>query len=76
MLRVAYGVTTKKVPALEPQSTMTLKCTFNATDPRKASSKLELGYGFAHPEGFDKNKYFTGNFPFGVDELEVFRGEF
>ena len=50
--------------------------TFNATEPRKAWSKLDLGHGFVHPEGVDKKKYFTGNFSFGVDELEVFRGEF
>ena len=50
--------------------------TFNATEPKKAWSKLDLGHGFVHPEGVDKKKYFTGNFSFGVDELEVFRGEF
>ena len=50
--------------------------TFCATDPRNASSYLDLGYGFIHPEGVDKGKYFTGNYPFKVDELEVFRGEF
>lgn len=50
--------------------------TFNAVNPRNASSLLDLGYGFIHPEGVDKGTYFTGNSPFKVDELEVFRGEF
>ena len=50
--------------------------TFRASDPRNASSKLDLGYGFFHPLGVDKLKYFTGNSPFKVDELEVFSGEF
>ena len=49
---------------------------FSATSPRAASSQLDLGYGFIHPEGVDKKKFFTGNFTFKVDELEVFRGEF
>lgn len=47
-----------------------------ATGPGNASSQLDLGYGFIHPEGVDKKKYFTGNSIFKVDELEVFRGEF
>ena len=49
---------------------------FSATSPRDASSQLDLGYGFIHPEGVDKKKFFTGNPTFKVDELEVFRGEF
>ena len=49
---------------------------FIATGPGNASSQLDLGYGFIHPEGVDKKKYFTGNSTFKVDELEVFRGEF
>ena len=40
------------------------------------SSQLDLGYGFIHPEGVNKRKYFTGNSVFKVDELEVFRVEF
>ena len=49
---------------------------FNATNPRNASSHLDLGYGFIHPVGVDKTLYFTGNFPFEVDELEVFTVNF
>ena len=49
---------------------------FNATYPRTASSYLDLGYGFIHPEGVDNTKYFTGNSPFEVDELEVFMVNF
>lgn len=49
---------------------------FNATNPRNASSHLDLGYGFIHPEGVDKRVYFTGNSPFEVDELEVFTVNF
>ena len=49
---------------------------FNATNPRNASSNLDLGYGFIHPVGVDKTLYFTGKFPFEVDELEVFTVNF
>ena len=49
---------------------------FIATGPGNASSRLDLGYGFIHPEGVHKKNYFTGNSTFKVDELEVFRGEF
>ena len=49
---------------------------FNAAYPRKASSYLDLGYGFIHLEGVDNTKYFTGNCPFEVDELEVFMVNF
>ena len=49
---------------------------FNATNPRNASSHLDLGYGFIHPEGVDNREYFTGNSPFEVYELEVFTVNF
>lgn len=36
-------------------------------------SYLDLGYGFMCPANADKKKYFTGNYSFDIDEMEVFQ---
>lgn len=46
-----------------------------SSDPSydSASGYLDLGYGFMRPEKVNKTKYFTGNCPFDINELEVFK---
>ena len=39
-------------------------------------SRLDLGYGFTRPQNVSKKKYFTGENPFEINEMEVFKVEF
>ena len=41
-----------------------------------SSSYLSLGNSFKCPQNADKQNYFTGKSPFGVDEMEVFKIDF
>jgi len=37
---------------------------------------LDLGFGFTCPPNADKTTYFTGEKPFEIDEMEVFKVDF
>ena len=39
----------------------------------KLGSYLDLGYAFKCPENVNKKTYFTGESPFAISELEVFK---